>query len=336
MRYLNFYALLVIFGMLGACSNNPLDVPVAGDEAEVRILRLDSAFFLADFSKPDSTNQVLYQSFGGFYKLYLEDILRTGEVEFSQSLATASEFVSDPYMADAFLAIQEVHNPKMDEYQKELNSAFSHYRYYYPDSVIPDVIFYHSGFNFGIYSMDNSIGVGAEWFLGKDHPITQSLPFPQYRKNKMLPEYLSVNVVKDWCNKTLYEDKEGENLLENIIYYGKIMYLLDALMPHVPDSTKMNWTSAQIEWCEENEFRIWTELAANQQSLFESKPFDVKKWITDGPFTSGLPQESPGMTGVWVGWMMLRDHHRRNPETPLPELLSEEAETILRSYKPKR
>jgi hypothetical protein len=152
----------------------------------------------------------------------------------------------------------------------------------------------------------------------------------------MDPKYLTVNVIKDWSNRKLYQDIEGENLLENLIYYGKIMYLVDAMVPSTPDSIKMNWNAQEIQWCKENEFKIWKELAADQATLYSDEAFEVKKWITDGPFTSGLPQESPGMVGVWMGWQMVRDHHRRFPESSLKEILSTDATDILRSYNPKK
>lgn len=328
--------LILISTLIISCSEDQLNVDVSHVEVDLQTSRLDQDLFEGDFSQPDELHQQLYQKFGNFYNVYLEEILQTGPGDRVESLLTAEDFVRDVYMHQTYEAIQEVHNPRIQGYNRELEDAFKHLKYYYPETEIPNIIYYHSGFNFGVYSLDNSIGVGLDWFLGKEHKITQNLPFPVYRKQKMEPQYLTVNVIKDWSNKLLYQNIEGENLLETLVYYGKIMYLVDALMPEVPDSIKMNWNSNEINWCKENEFRIWKELASDQSTLYDTTPFEVQKWVIDGPFTSGLPQESPGMAGVWIGWQMLKDHHARNPETALNEILAADAATIIRSYNPKK
>ncbi len=329
-----FSALICL--LFSACSENLLDVDVSKIEVEVESQRLDQKLFNADFSQPGPSNQSLSQEFGSFYKIYLEEILKVGPVDRAESLTIASEFCTDYYMKEAYDAIQEVHNPKMNEYQESLTEAFKHFKYYFPDAVIPKIIYYHSGFNYGVFSTDSCVAVGLEWFLGKDHSITKSLPFPRYRQEKMQSQFMVANIMKDWSNKALYAEIAGENLLETIVYYGKIMYLVDASMPNTPDSIKMNYSSQQMQWCHENEFNVWKELASDQNTLYETKPFEINKWVSDAPFTSGLPAESPGMVGIWIGWMMLRDHHQRFPKQSINEVLNTEASDILRSYNPKR
>jgi hypothetical protein len=69
--------------------------------------------------------------------------------------------------------------------------------------------------------------------------------------------------------------------------------------------------------------------------LYDTDPFAVQKWVIDGPFTSGLPQESPAMAGIWIGWQMLRDYHRQFPDKSLRQVMDAGAEEILKSYNPK-
>ena len=329
--FTSLFALLFL-----GCKENVLDVDVSEIAIELKSQRLDQAFFNADFSNPDSSNAKLYGEFGPFYKVYLEEILKVGPVENGESLTIAADFCRDYYMKQAYDEIQLVHNPKMEAYHNELTLAFQHFKYHFPDHQVPRIIYYHSGFNYGVFSMDSTVAVGLEWFLGKDNSITKNLPFPLYRQEKMQSQYLVANVLKDWSNKTIYREIAGENLLESLVYYGKIMYLVDACMPATPDSIKMNYSSSQMNWCVENEFNIWKELASDQSILYDTKPFEINKWVSDGPFTAGLPQESPGMVGIWVGWMMVRDYHQRFPESSIQEVLEQDASEILRSYNPKK
>lgn len=332
--YLLFPAVLMIF--LQACDKNPLVNNLPQEKVSLQLHRFDQDLRRADLSRSAEAYQILYQKYGDFLPLFLESILRIGPGSDSLSLMMCGDFLQDPYIVETDREIETVFTEeKMADIKTNLENSFSYYAYYFPDSIIPGIVFYNSGYNFGIYSMDSSIAVGLDWFIGRDKELIQQLPFPEYRKHKMDPEYLEANVVKDWCNRVLYRDMAGYSLLENLVYYGKIMYMLEALTPGMADSTRMNWKSGSVEWCEENEFSIWKELAS-QEILYDTDPFAVQKWIIDGPFTSGLPQESPAMAGIWTGWQMLRDHHRRFPEQSLAQVLDAGAEEILKSYNPKK
>lgn len=332
--YFLFAAILLI--LIQACDKKPLLTESPPANVSLQVHRFDKDLRQSDFSRSGEAYQNLYQKYGEFLPVFLESILRIGPGNDSLSLLMCSDFINDPYISETDREIDAVFTEtKMAEVKSRLENSFSYYAYYFPDSLIPAVIFYNSGYNFGIYSMDTAIAVGLDWFLGRDKELIQQLPFPEYRKYKMDPQYLEVNVVKDWCNRVMYRDMAGYSLLENLIYYGKIMYLLEALTPGISDSTRMNWKNGAEEWCVEHEFSIWKELAS-QEVLYDTDPFAVQKWIIDGPFTSGLPQESPAMAGIWTGWQMMRDYHQRFPEYSLRQVLDAGAEEILKSYNPNK
>jgi uncharacterized protein YjaZ len=126
------------------------------------------------------------------------------------------------------------------------------------------------------------------------------------------------------------------SIIEQMIYYGKIMYLVDAFAPAVEESLKMNYTTEQIKWVEENQFKVWEQLA-NQETLFEDKAFEVQKWFSDGPFTATLPHDSPPMVGIWMGWQMVRDYMNRKDEVTLRQMLQiEDPQIFLNEYNPRK
>lgn len=334
------YAILLfplLFILMQSCERNPLEVNTSEISVDLSTNRLDRDFFQFNTSDPEAAHQMLYQKYGTFYYLYLEEILRTGPGEDYRSLALSIDFINDPYMAEAYNAIQHLYTDEtIAESDEILTEAFRHYRYHFPDALVPEIVYYHSGFNFGIYSTDSVIGVGLEWFLGRANEITIQLPFPEYRKSKMDPAYLEANIIKDWCNRYLYQDMSDADLLDNLIYYGKIMYMVEAMLPSMADSTLMNWPAGAIEWCHKNEFSIWKELANEKQTLFESNQFEIQKWLIDGPFTSGLPQDSPAMAGIWIGWEMTRSYHAKFPDKSLNEVLIKDSKEIMKYYNPKK
>jgi len=48
---------------------------------------------------------------------------------------------------------------------------------------------------------------------------------------------------------------------------------------------------------------------------------DIIRYINASPTTSGFPLDSPGRTGVWIGWQIVRKYMKNFPETTLSELM---------------
>ncbi|HRE95399.1 MAG TPA: gliding motility lipoprotein GldB, partial [Flavobacteriales bacterium] len=68
---------------------------------------------------------------------------------------------------------------------------------------------------------------------------------------------------------------------------------------------------------------------------YTTDQMEIRKFCDESPFTSGLPQNSPGRVGNWLGWMIVRAYMKDHPELKLPDLLDEKNERkILKSYKP--
>jgi uncharacterized protein YjaZ len=65
---------------------------------------------------------------------------------------------------------------------------------------------------------------------------------------------------------------------------------------------------------------------------------DINKWINQAPFVAGIPKNSPGRLGQWVGWQIVRSYMKNNPQIPITELMTNQnAQEILAKskYKPK-
>jgi hypothetical protein len=58
--------------------------------------------------------------------------------------------------------------------------------------------------------------------------------------------------------------------------------------------------------------------------------------INDGPFTPGMPAESPGGVGNWLGLQMVEAYMNENDELTLQDLLGAGDRQILEKYKPRR
>ncbi|MGB1033182.1 MAG: hypothetical protein ACPGWM_11215, partial [Flavobacteriales bacterium] len=152
----------------------------------------------------------------------------------------------------------------------------------------------------------------------------------------MEPEYVPTSTIRGWLLIKHQEEYDPSNLLTSIMYWGKIMYLMDACFVDQPDHLKMDYTAIDIEWCKQNERNTWIELS-HQDVLYQTKRFEIEKWTSEAPFTAAgdIPQDSPSRLGVWMGWQIVRDYMNKHPEVTLEELMKETNYIkLLNTYQP--
>ncbi len=83
---------------------------------------------------------------------------------------------------------------------------------------------------------------------------------------------------------------------------------------------KLATHAAQMKWCKNNEAQMWSQLI-ERKMLFSNKRMDIIRYINPAPSTNGFPLESPGRTGVWLGWQIVRKYMDKFPETTLEGLM---------------
>ena len=67
---------------------------------------------------------------------------------------------------------------------------------------------------------------------------------------------------------------------------------------------------------------MWEYLVENKL-LFSSEKMVIRKLIGPAPFTSYFTTESPGRTGVWIGWQIVRKYAKNNKDLTPGEILYE-------------
>ena len=78
---------------------------------------------------------------------------------------------------------------------------------------------------------------------------------------------------------------------------------------------------------------IWKRLI-NEKLLYSKDKKKIAQFTANAPFTKGLPEESPSMVGVWIGWQMVRDYVAENDVSVLDLLAEKDVRKILKSYNP--
>jgi hypothetical protein len=212
---------------------------------------------------------------------------------------------------------------KVDTIQlrNDLEKAFKHYKYYFPQKKIPVIYTCISGFNQSVVTSENLIGISLDKYLGADSPFYEKLGLAEYKRRNMHPAKIVPDVMYGWAVTEWPKPEGASNLLSQMIVEGKTMYLVDAMLPEKHDSLKIGFTRKQLEFCKKNEASMWTYLAEHKQ-LYSTDRMTIKRYIDDGPFTSSFTNESPARTGVWIGWQIVRSYMKQHPETKLADLMN--------------
>ena len=152
----------------------------------------------------------------------------------------------------------------------------------------------------------------------------------------MNKEHLVSSAMLGWVSTEFELEEERADLLTEMIHQGKLLYLLDALLPLEEDEIKMNYTKDQLIWCDRNEKQVWFYFIDNDL-LYSKETKEIIKFMGESPFIQGFPEGSPGRIGHWIGWQIVKAYMKKNKEVTLLELTQEKnAQKILElsKYKP--
>ncbi len=320
--------------MFSSCGSNRLDVDISDIETDLKVNRMEQEIFSADPNNIKTIHSELLLKHGFLYQAFFESMIQEGPVKDARAHIYLEQFVSNPEMQKIYKEINSKFSD-FSEFESQFEEAFSYYQYYFPDSTLPEITTFYSNFNSNVFPTEYTLGIGLDMYMGTNSEIVKSLPpeqIPQFIKNKMDAKYMVADGMKYWLLNRFAEDI-GDDFLSECIALGKIMYLLDAMMPFTEDYIKMGYTQEELEWCKTNELNIWTTIV-DQDILYDKNQALVMQFISDGPFTKGLPEESPSRVGVWLGWQMVRDYVEENDLDVLDLLQEKNARKILKSYNP--
>ncbi|MFZ5429988.1 MAG: DUF2268 domain-containing putative Zn-dependent protease [Bacteroidota bacterium] len=311
--------LVLISAILLSCSRNPLKIDISGIQEEVRIIRFEQELIKWGTHPGWEELTALRDEHPDFTDLFTDLIIRIGMLDNEEAVNGIHAFLTDTMIQSVYRLTEE----QFEDFRKiedDLVKAFKHYLYYYPERPLPDIYTCISGFNESAFVAEGFIGISLDKYLGSQTAYYTMLGIPRYKQRKMVPEMITADVVYVWAMGEFNPGNKTVTVLDHIIHEGKLLYFMEAMMPEAPDSIITGFTAAQVEWCRNNEPQMWTFLI-EKELLYSTKQMDIVRYINDGPQTSGFPQESPGRTGAWIGWQIIRKYMKRNPEVTLNQLM---------------
>lgn len=318
---MNKLAVIVFFIILALASCQSSDKP-----KNVPQVKLKTHSFYKDlFSLPIDSIPLeipsMIKKYSPFFELFGSNVIHIGFPEEKRFGILLQQFVSDYHMQTVYNDIEkEFLNTKTHD--DELQKAFSYFHYYMPNKPIPQIYYFHGGFNQSVITTDSLIGIGLDKYLGSNYSYYLRLGLPEYQRIKMRKEYIAIDAVRFYLYGIFPYNENQDNVLSHIIYEGKIQYALDKCFPEVDDTIKFGFSKNQLIWCEKSERSMWQYLI-DKKMLFSSDLMDIKRYTNDGPFTANFPRQSPARASVWLGYRIVQQYIKKNKSVTLEQLMSE-------------
>lgn len=333
-----------IFLLLTACCYFSCDnktkhkIPEAVTEQpfSLKINRFDKDLFALKSDTAKSGIAGLAEKYPDFFYLFTKQIINIGDSSNPQMASLLKGFLNDTYINEMYNEVKNQYKD-LDEYNKELTQAFKGYHYFFPPAKVPEITYFVSGYNYANVTTAHTLAIGLEMYLGQNYKPYSLMEIPVYKQKLMRKEYFVADAMQAWIGTEFEKQEDYASLLHQMLHKAKVIYTIEQLMPEVPDTVLFGYSAAQLDWCRQNEAKIWAHFI-EKKLLFAALRGDSYKYINEGPFTAGFPRESPGKLGVWVGYQIIKKYADQQANNTLKQLFeNHNAQQILTQskYKPK-
>ena len=313
---------VIVASLLASCKKRGnQDVDISEIEINIEIKRLDKDIFEIDLGNVPEGVGDLINKYGEFFELYNNRVINLGNPYSNTYSDILTGFVTDYTMNKVYKKTMEVY-PDLNILEFELENGFKRYKYYFPEKIVPAFYTYIGGFNQSIVVSDSILGIGIDKYLGSDCVFYDRLGIANYMQHNMIPEMIPLDAVKAWALTEFDYNDSVDNVVNNMIYHGKIQYFLDVMFPETTDSIKYGFSGDEIQWCINNEKQMW-DFLIDQKMLFSTDYMMINKLINPAPFTAGFPNESPGRATVWLGCNIVEAYMNKHSEVSIKDLMLE-------------
>ncbi|MEO6833675.1 MAG: hypothetical protein ABI378_13725 [Chitinophagaceae bacterium] len=334
---------LMVLVSLSSCHNSESEPDVSKIKVKLDTHRFDKDLAAIDTNTIPQGLIELKKEYPEFLDFWLDQLMQFGvkgnyvndNPGVSQQLRQFLTYKDFRGLFDTVAA----HFPNTKIIDEPLAKGFQYWKYYYPQHSVPKIIYFVSGLNnWSAVTLDTDIvAIGLDMYLGSDYPFYKSVLIPEYMLPSLRPEVAPVNVFKAIYEAQHPFQPENLNLLQMMIERGKEQYFLSKILPFVASETRLGFTKNQLDWCNKNEGMIYNFFVKGG-FLYEKNWTRILRYVNDGPEATGMPKESPGNVGTWLGWQIVKAYVAEHPNLKLDEVFAlKDAQAVLQEghYKPR-
>jgi len=287
--------ILILINFYSCNRGNSINQEVTKIEMDLVVERFDRIF--AEASKSDLPK--LKQSFPFLFSARFSDSLWIAKMQDTLQQHLSAE--SDRVFGD------------FESTRSDIKLLFQHLKYYFPEFKTPRVITVNSNVDYRnkVIVTDSIVIIALDTYLGSDHEFYSGIQ--QYLAQNFNKDQITPDLATEYAKKYSYQ-QQRRTFLDEMIFFGKLLYFKDAVVPLKTDAEKVGYTQNQLDWANSNEAEIWRNFIENEL-LFSTDSDLIKRFINPAPFSKfylELDSESPGRIGQFMGWKIVKAYMKEN------------------------
>lgn len=316
----NYLILFVSFLLLNCNTKSSVEKEIEAIPMEVKIVRFDKEFAEA---RPSDLS-VLKAKYPFFFPTQFHDSI------WIQKMTDTLQRQLNSEVAKKF--------PSEEILEHKLRPIFQHIKYYFPQFKSPTVVTTTSDVDYQnkVILADSLLIIAIDNYLGSDHRFYGGIK--KFIAQNLKESQLGPDIATAYAGQLIARPKK-RTLLAQMIFYGKELYLKDLWLPDTTDADKIGYTEAQLAWAKANESDMWRYFV-EKELLYSTNAKLPAQFINPAPFSKfylEIDNESPGMTGRFLGWQIVRSYMKNN-EVSVPQLMIKDPEELFKEskYKPSK
>jgi hypothetical protein len=335
--YSQYILVLILLLLGGSCQKQDKTPEVTHLKVPLSTLRFEKVLFESDSLTLEQKINALRKEEPEFIQYFFEYFIADDSFEDTSYLSKALYFRSLP-SAQYFYDTTKIVFPDFQPYQEAFEKAFAYFEYYFSTKHRPTLITMISELGVGSFTIDTAVlGVGLDFYLGEKFTGYEALMLPNYIKKGLNPDHLVVKSMKAWIRNYTHPDENPNDVLEAIVRNGKLIYILEKIMPMAPRHLLWEVDPEQMEWLSENVSDMWA-FALEKEMLYKKDLRSIERMTGMAPTTQGMPSQSPGGALNYLGYAIVEAFMQRHPNHSLRDLaLEDNSQNIfqLSKFKPK-
>ncbi len=206
----------------------------------------------------------------------------------------------------------------LNDLKRELEIAFKHIKYYYPDFKEPQIITTFTALDLELMVSDNLIVIPLETFLG---PKARYRPqYPAYLLQRFDKPYIVPSILTLLSKKYNRINPKDRSLMGDMVYYGKSYEFTRAMLPDVADSLVIAYGNIEMTKTWNSQDLVWAYFL-EKKLLFETNDRVKEQYLGDRPKVFEIGEDCPGRIGQWLGWRIVSRYRTENPSISLIDLM---------------
>ena len=268
------------------------------------------------------------------YRVFL-----SGDLNDLDAVKYLKDFAIDPYSNNLYDKVK-VAFPDLKKVEPIVENVFSHFHFYYPDIELPKKAYTCvTGVNYDeppVQIIDDKLVISLDWYLDGDEVYDQ-IGMPKYMQVRTNAATLAKDVANRLYLNYIYDWRKQGQIVDEMVYYGRLNYFIEAMCPSIADSVLLGYSSKQWRWAVENEGQVWADIVGGKR-LYDAGLDAYMMYFGDGPFTQAYSNDAPSRLGEFFGLNIVRAYASNNDFDLVALMNRKDLQNIFQDsgYKPKK